>query len=559
MRAEFFGLRDDKISLQRQRQHQHVAASFSHGLFIILPFILFNMSIVNHYYHVPTAEMSFIRIYPYGLYCTSCEEKVGNSYTSLHAHVSQYHKNEEMVVSQLHRRVISMQEQLRLIPFLPSGKRIVKHVCRSCFRHYKTKRGFNEHLERTHCRGGCCLESFVTTDIGVDIPMSKFPVSYDQLIWRQQNSHWPTPPENFIPPFASGYMPVYDARRTQQLYPATGFYPAYNAMNPFVLPLPDSSQQQADNVKFLSGVANRPRNNLVSLLLPDTICHKNKERNYESPEEVRDIITSMSKTISATRKHKKYIPCAFYKNLFQGFKLLDPTVSDFDLELDIGADNKTKVSIRNVSNNASLLAAGQGLGNRVAEMLLTRLCSESRDGNYGNMVSIGYRDSKQGIEYKGTSDCRLETNKFVEEFGSYLNENMPEVQEDIERAELSKMGEAGRCKSFQTRSEKSRCGNTIHCSLDYAIENHYDPYDASLCAVLWVSQTGKPVGNWYFLLPDASIGGSTGIVVKLSHGTVISWHGNEIKHCSAIPRAEENNAIYGLFVGSTSRPKSMSN
>ena len=38
-----------------------------------------------------------------------------------------------------------------------------------------------------------------------------------------------------------------------------------------------------------------------------------------------------------------------------------------------------------------------------------------------------------------------------------------------------------------------------------------------------------------------------GVAIELTHGTWISWHGKLLKHCSAVPRVAEGDALLSLF------------
>jgi hypothetical protein len=64
--------------------------------------------------------------------------------------------------------------------------------------------------------------------------------------------------------------------------------------------------------------------------------------------------------------------------------------------------------------------------------------------------------------------------------------------------------------------------------------------------------------NWFFLLPNVHgvRDDSThfnGIAIKLRHGTVISWDGRVVKHCTAVPIPGGNNHVYGTFTAAKER------
>jgi len=54
---------------------------------------------------------------------------------------------------------------------------------------------------------------------------------------------------------------------------------------------------------------------------------------------------------------------------------------------------------------------------------------------------------------------------------------------------------------------------------------------------------------WYFILPNATIEGSHGVAIQLSHGTMISWNGVELKHHTMIPSPALSDLYFGCFMG----------
>jgi hypothetical protein len=277
------------------------------------------------------------------------------------------------------------------------------------------------------------------------------------------------------------------------------------------------------------------------------------EHNSTNVDQAKNLLVYLSEQSESKATHRRFVLGAYYKNLFPGHAVIQPAANDYDLNLDIIGGGTSTLHIRFVAHCDSLLKAGVELGNKVKELSSQNLITSVRGGDFGSMHPIGYRNSKTGLEYKGTNECRKETLAFASEIGAYLHKNLPHVQRDIEEAEMLKMGDTPRCESFDTSNPNHRCGNTINISRDLGNPCHYDN-DASYGCSLWLSQTGKSVGNWYFVLPHASIDGSKGVVIVLSHGVLITWHGNDVKHCTAIPEAEDDNEVFGIFVGSTSDP-----
>lgn len=64
--------------------------------------------------------------------------------------------------------------------------------------------------------------------------------------------------------------------------------------------------------------------------------------------------------------------------------------------------------------------------------------------------------------------------------------------------------------------------------------------------------------NWYFVLPNVygkkSPNGCTynGVAIKLTHGTLISWDGRLIRHCTSVMQRMQGGHVYGTFFGAKS-------
>ena len=93
--------------------------------------------------------------------------------------------------------------------------------------------------------------------------------------------------------------------------------------------------------------------------------------------------------------------------------------------------------------------------------------------------------------------------------------------------------------------------------LSYNLHNpgHGDLGDTGACMALWLlrgkngfDKTLNDSDGWYFLLPHASIDGSKGVAIKLYHGLLISWNGNELKHCTMFSNSSHDDK-YSIFMG----------
>ena len=96
---------------------------------------------------------------------------------------------------------------------------------------------------------------------------------------------------------------------------------------------------------------------------------------------------------------------------------------------------------------------------------------------------------------------------------------------------------------------------SVNISIDLGNAAHFDCNDLGTGIAFWVmaDQDGS-AENWTYVMPN-SIGrrwdGTTfqGVIVKLCHGTLISWNGMDIRHCTGVPHSiSEGNHLYGIHV-----------
>jgi hypothetical protein len=104
--------------------------------------------------------------------------------------------------------------------------------------------------------------------------------------------------------------------------------------------------------------------------------------------------------------------------------------------------------------------------------------------------------------------------------------------------------------SFEGKRYFGQFANTLEISHNLQNASHYDAGDAGYGFSLWLQKNpSQAASDWFFLLPNATIEGSHGVAIQLSHGTMICWNGAELKHCTMIPSPEPSDAYFGCFMG----------
>ena len=105
----------------------------------------------------------------------------------------------------------------------------------------------------------------------------------------------------------------------------------------------------------------------------------------------------------------------------------------------------------------------------------------------------------------------------------------------------------------------ARVSHTMDVSVDLSNSSHYDANDASQSFSIWTEEFPGTTNSWYFVLPNVfgkkNKGGHmyNGVAIKLTHGTLISWDGRLIRHCTSVMDRKEGGHVYGTFFGAKTK------
>jgi hypothetical protein len=103
---------------------------------------------------------------------------------------------------------------------------------------------------------------------------------------------------------------------------------------------------------------------------------------------------------------------------------------------------------------------------------------------------------------------------------------------------------------FEGEHHVGKFAHTMEISHNLENASHYDAGDAGYGFSIWLQKEPHlPSRHWYFILPNATIKGSRGVAIQLSHGTMISWNGAELKHCTMMPSPALSDSYFGCFMG----------
>jgi hypothetical protein len=284
-------------------------------------------------------------------------------------------------------------------------------------------------------------------------------------------------------------------------------------------------------------------NNRSPLLPADQL----KEVSFEmQAEEARHLNNFYKEEPKSKRRKRGFIHGALYHNLFAGYYEIDPQATgDVDIVVN---DQKTKstttVMVRLVRQEEELLTAIIELG-----VCMPAKGTCRRDvGDIGEMYGLGYRSKAKGVLYKQTRDGRTAgaMKQVSDGVVRYMSQHYEGVLADIKKAEKG----GAPAPALHEMGGLNGPGGTIMLSRNLGNSAHYDFADRSHSFAIWVEKIFGQAGNWYFILPNVSVNGSKGAVIRLRHGTAISWDGRKIRHCTSVTDVGEGNDVFGCMFGS---------
>jgi hypothetical protein len=284
---------------------------------------------------------------------------------------------------------------------------------------------------------------------------------------------------------------------------------------------------------------------LGSPLLPPDIFQDVSFKINDAAEAVG--LNTYFKQQSLSKKRKRgFVYGALYKDLFPGYFEVDHhKMGDVDILVnDVLTGKPTEMRIRSAAGDLELMTAIVELG----ESMPTKGTCRRNVGDLGDMFALGYRSKAQGLIYKQTGNERTKTamTSVTGCVGPFLAAHYPEVLMDIRKAE-----QAGtKVRALDEMGGEDGPGGSIMLSRNLGNSSHYDYSDGSASCSIWAEKRLNKARNWYFVLPNTSIRGSKGVVIKLRHGVAISWDGRLIRHCSSVTDVGEDNNVYGCMFGS---------
>jgi carnitine O-acetyltransferase len=240
------------------------------------------------------------------------------------------------------------------------------------------------------------------------------------------------------------------------------------------------------------------------------------------------------------RKPSKYYRSVFYRQIREaGCYIIDARSFDAPVRVSVSLpDGKTTdINVESAAHNKLLLKA-----------LVSLVEALPRQGNArrhrcegGQMFALGKRTPTSEV-YAPTTNPEIATKMsgFSRKAARQMRLSMRHAFDDIRINS-----------SYHHTKEMGGligAGTAIYPTKNFASSAHIDPRDTSLTWCVW-AHTGSAPDDWFFVFPDVSIGGSKGVAFKLAHGTMMSWDGRLVRHCTSISTSKGNRYSCG-FVAS---------
>ena len=248
----------------------------------------------------------------------------------------------------------------------------------------------------------------------------------------------------------------------------------------------------------------------------------------------------------SVNRQRKFVFGALYENLFPGYFEIDPMFRDYNLIVTLPSKKLSEIRIRLVApdsgvDKANLLRSVVELGRTLHG---PGNCRGKEVGDLGMMHAIGLRSASSKTYYVTEEN----TSSRVEVASTLMTEWMQDNLQDVLARIRNKDAEM---KIEASPSFKNAPGSRMMISVNLANSPHFDVGDTSESVAIWVEEKPGQSKNWFFVLPNLFCEGRNGVVVKLSHGVVISWDGREIFHCTSKTIEGTDNKTYGCLWSST--------
>ena len=285
--------------------------------------------------------------------------------------------------------------------------------------------------------------------------------------------------------------------------------------------------------------------NRAPLLPPNQFLSIDKETiiTIDDSDEARFLYQRYAGLRENRYKRRCFVTGALYTSIFSDTSdIIHPIPGrTIELAINIGNDVTTTVLITYDTkvDNVYLLAL-----NKLGKSFNEHKDNTRRRNNHdqGKMIVVG--EGRKGNGSYGVYSITNSTDDITSATSSVMN-----LAEDynnnngFSEAVQSMNHQCGHSK----RIDRNSFVTSIVQSMDLVNSAHVDVNDASESISTWTESNIDNADNWNFILPNTTIDGKKGIVIKLHHGVTIKWDGRLLMHCSTVGSKEKSNHVYGTF------------
>ena len=257
------------------------------------------------------------------------------------------------------------------------------------------------------------------------------------------------------------------------------------------------------------------------------------------------LYNTYSKMRSLNRKRRKYLEGALYRTIFDNSARVINLSAGEVLNLNVITQHNTVTTMMifvEANKHHPHLINCNRLGRELSKFRGNTCRQHCRDR--GDMYIVG---------------SGMKANK---EIGIYHLTNVPSVQHAISAIVTSaapyyvtnglsskvqeiKENKKHTCHEFMKNSFVS----SITSSYNYVNASHVDVHDACEGIVTWTTENEAEIEDWYFVLPNVSMDGMRGTVIKLKHGITIKFDAQILMHCTSGSAKSDLFNRYGTYFG----------
>jgi hypothetical protein len=291
----------------------------------------------------------------------------------------------------------------------------------------------------------------------------------------------------------------------------------------------------------------------------DTIA----ERREFHDKKLATLMSSNGTTYRTGRRH--YVSGLLYQKIEGNFHILDPPPTGVSIDVHLLDKDGKK------SGLTTVIRTRLGASNARDSRYLTTLSSLSdvitatgkgkcriQDGGpspLGDMHVFGITEGNNCVRKycilndstvaKAVVDMVRGIKKFC---GSFFRKDFADIKAHTEGCFHPAMGGS------------SGVSNVMVTSQDLGNECHVDCNDASRSVIIWHCRNNlgdKKPGNWYFLMPNVYLMDRNmrkmkkPLAIRIRHGTIISYDGRLLRHCTAIPAVPKGEAAQATFMAAS--------